>query len=179
MRTFGWSAGKAGLVYGSVALIFGTSGAFFGGWFANVLARRGHVDAPFRATLLCSIPLAPFAALTFLAAPDGWWAAALFAPWQFFGAVPAGLAGAAMMTITPNEMRAKISAVYLFFSNIIGISLGSTTVGFLTTYVFRDDAMIRYSLGLVNCVGAPIAVVLIWLGMGAFRDSVRRVEDRA
>jgi MFS family permease len=178
VRTFGWSAGEAGLVYGVVVLVFGTSGAFFGGWLANVLARRGHTDAPYRATLLCSIPLAPFAALTYLAAPDGWWAVAFFAPWQFFGAVPAGLAGAAMMTITPNEMRAKISAVYLFFSNIIGISLGPTSVGFLTTYVFRDDALIRFSLGVVNCVGAPLAVVLIWLGMGAFRDSVRRSEGQ-
>ena len=176
VRTFGWSAGEAGLVYGVVVLVFGTSGAFFGGWLANVLARRGHTDAPYRATLLCSIPLAPFAALTYLVAPDGWWAVAFFAPWQFFGAVPAGLAGAAMMTITPNEMRAKISAVYLFFSNIVGISLGPTSVGFLTTYVFRDDTLIRFSLGAVNCVGAPLAVFLIWLGMGAFRDSVRRAD---
>jgi len=176
VRTFGWTAGEAGLIYGTVVLIFGTSGAFFGGWLANVLARRGYVDAPYRATLLCTIPLAPFAALTFLVAPDGWWAAALFAPWQFFGAVPAGLAGAAMMTITPNEMRAKISAVYLFFSNIIGISLGPTSVGYLTTYVFRDDGMVRYSLNLVNCIGAPIAIVLIALGMRAFRESVRQTE---
>jgi MFS family permease len=179
VRTFGWTAGEAGLAYGMVVLVFGTSGAFFGGWLANVLARRGHTDAPYRATMLCTLPLAPFAALTFLAAPDGWWALALFAPWQFFGAVPAGLAGAAMMTITPNQMRAKISAVYLFFSNIIGLSLGPTVVGYLTTYVFRDDALIRYSLNLVNCVGPPIAVVLIWLGMSSFRDSVRRIEDEA
>lgn len=176
VRTFGWSAGEAGLAYGMVVLVFGTSGAFFGGWLANVLARRGYTDAPYRATMLCTLPLAPFAALTFLVAPDGWWALGLFAPWQFFGAVPAGLAGAAMMTITPNQMRAKISAVYLFFSNIIGLSLGPTVVGFLTTYVFRDDALIRYSLNLVNCVGPPIAVLLIWLGMSSFRDSVRRVE---
>jgi MFS family permease len=176
VRTFGWSAGQAGLVYGLVVVVFGTSGAFFGGWLANVLARRGYVDAPYRATMLCSIPLVPFAALTFLAAPDGWWAAALFAPWQFFGAVPAGLAGAAMMTITPNRMRAKISAVYLFFSNIIGISLGSTTVGYLTTHVFRDDGLVRYSLAVVNCAGAPLAILLIALGMSAFRDSVKRAE---
>lgn len=178
VRTFGWSAGEAGLVYGLVVLFFGTSGAFFGGWLASFLARRGYTDAPYRATLLCTLPLAPSAALTFLWAPDGWWAAAMFAPWQFFGAVPAGLAGAAMMALTPNEMRAKISAVYLFFSNIIGLSLGPTIVGFLTTYVFRDDMMIRYSLNLVNCVGPPIAIILIWMGMGSYRHSLERVEGK-
>lgn len=178
-RTFGWSAGEAGLAYGMVVLVFGTSGAFFGGWLANLLARRGYPDAPYRATMLCTLPLAPFAALTFVAAPDGWWALAWFAPWQFFGAVPAGLAGAAMMSITPNQMRAKISAVYLFFSNIIGLSLGPTIVGYLTTYVFRDDLLIRYSLTVVNCLGPPVAVVLIWLGMSSFRDSLRRVEAEA
>jgi MFS family permease len=176
VRTFGWTAGEAGLVYGLVVLVFGTSGAFFGGWLANVLAGRGYVDAPYRATLLCTLPLVPFAALTFLVAPDGWWAAALYAPWQFFGAVPAGLAGAAMMTITPNEMRAKVSSVYLFFSNIIGISLGPTVVGYLTTHVFRDDLLVRYSLAAVNCAAPPLAVLLIWLGMSAYRESVRRTE---
>lgn len=176
IRTFGWTAGEAGLAYGLVVLTFGTSGAFFGGWLANMLARRSYTDAPYRATLLCTLPLAPFAALTFLVAPDGWWALAFYAPWQFFGAVPAGLAGAAMMTITPNRMRAKISAVYLFFSNIIGLSLGPTTIGFLTTYVFRDDFLVRYSLNAVNCIGPPIAALLIWLGMRSFRDSVARVE---
>lgn len=177
IRTFGWSEAHAGVVYGSIVAIFGTSGALFGGWFASYLMRCGYSDAPYRATLLCSIPLAPLAMLVFLVAPDGDWAAIIFAPYQFFGAVPAGLAATAMMTVTPNEMRAKISSAYLFFSNFIGLSLGAATVGFITHNVFGDDLMVGYSLLIVNCVGAPLAVIAIALGMKHYRASLRHVEE--
>ena len=112
-------------------------------------------------------------------APDGETAAWFFAPYQFLSAVPAGLAAAAMMTITPNEMRAKISSAYLFFSNFIGLSLGAATVGFITHYVFGDDTRVGESLTVVNCVGAPLAVIFILLGMKPFRESVSALETDA
>ena len=186
-RSFGWDKELAGLVYGVVVLFFGTGGAFFGGWFSDWLRGRGYTDAPYRATLICTIPLAPFAILSFVVAPSlplgadaqGYLSAAMLAPWQFFGSVPAGLGAAAMMTITPNEMRAKISSVYLFFSNLIGITAGAASVAAITQYVFRDDMMVRYSLAIVNCVGAPLAVLLIWLSMKHYRASLRQVEAAA
>jgi MFS family permease len=175
-RSFGWTASQSGFVYGLVVLVFGTSGAFFGGWFASWLDRRGYKDAPFRATLICTVPMAPIAALMFLVAPDGWWAAALLAPWQFLGGVPSGLSGAAMMSITPNQMRAKISSFYLFVSNIVGISLGSTSVGFLTTFVFKDDGMLNLSLAAVNCLLTPIVLVLMFIGLKKYRRSLEEAE---
>lgn len=177
IRTFGWTPAEAGAVYGTVVTVFGTSGALFGGWLASWLARRGHADAPYRATLLCSLPLAPLAVLVFLLVPDGTWAAVLYAPYQFFSAVPAGLAAAAMMTITPNEMRAKISSAYLFASNFVGLSLGAATVGFITHNVFADDARVGESLAIVNVIGVPIAVLAIGLGMKTYRESVGRLAS--
>ena len=83
-----------------------------------------------------------------------------------------------MMMITPNEMRAKIGSIYLFFSNLIGITTGAALVAFLTEHVFQDDMMIRYSLAIVNCVAAPLAVLVIWPGMRSFRASLRALEER-
>jgi MFS family permease len=108
-------------------------------------------------------------------APDGEWAAILFAPYQFLSAVPAGLAPTAMMTVTPNEMRAKISSAYLFFSNFVGLSLGAALVGFITHNIFNDDMMVGYSLTIVNCIGAPLAVIAIALGMKHYRSSLTQV----
>jgi MFS family permease len=173
IRTFGWTPAEAGSVYGTLVAVFGTSGALCGGAFASWLSGRGHTDAPYRATLLCSLPLLPLALLIFLAAPDGRWATLLYAPYQFFSAVPAGLAAAAMMTITPNEMRAKISSAYLFFSNFIGLSLGAALVGFITHNVLGDDARVGTSLAIVNVLGVPLAVVAIGLGMAGYRAAVR------
>jgi MFS family permease len=178
VRDFGISQTEAGMGYGVVVLIFGTSGAFFGGWLSSRLTRAGYADGPMRASLICTAPLAPFAALAFLAAPDETWALILLAPCQFLGAVPAGLAGTAMLSITPNEMRAKIASVYLFCSSIVGISLGTTLVGLLTTYIFENEAMLGEALAVINCLGAPIAAVLIWRCLGYFRESLEEVERR-
>jgi MFS family permease len=178
-RSFGWTASEAGYVYGMVVLLFGTGGAFFGGWFASWLDKRGYRDAPFRATLICAVPTAPVAAGVFLFAPDAWWAVAFLALWQFLAAVPAGLSGAAMMSITPNQMRAKISSFYLFVSNIVGISLGATSVGFLTTYVFADDMKLGWSLAAVNCVLPPLVCVLMFIGLQKYRRSLAEAEAAA
>ncbi len=176
MRKFDWSPAEAGAIYGTLVAVFGTSGALFGGWLASWLSKRGHTDSPYRATMYCSVPLAPLAVIVFMLAPDGDSAAFWYAPYQFFSAVPAGLAATAMMTITPNEMRAKISSAYLFFSNFIGLSLGAATVGFITHYVIADEQQVGLSLTIVNGIGAPGAVILIFMGMKYFRRSVEALE---
>jgi MFS family permease len=173
MRTFGWSIAEAGAAYGIVVATFGTGGALLGGWLASHLAGRGHLDAPYRATLYLSLPLAPLSIGVFWWAPDGWWAMFWYAPYQICSAAPAGLAATAMMTITPNAMRAKIGSSYLFCSNFIGLSLGAAVVGYLTTHVFGDDDLIGLSLLVVNTVGAPLACLAILIGMRPFRESVQ------
>jgi len=165
-------------LYGPIVAIFGTTGALFGGWFSNYLSSKGYKDAPYRATLLCTIPLAPCAFMTFMVADTSTEAALWFIPWQFFGSVPAGLAGTAMMTITPNEMRAKINSVYQFFSNIIGITLGAASVAFITQEIFADDFMVGTSLAIVNCIGAPLAILVIAPGMKMFRKSRAEIESQ-
>ena len=176
MRAWGWSIAEAGSVYGLIVATFGTAGALLGGWLASHLAMRGHTDAPYRATLYMSLPLAPLAAVIFWWSPDGWWAAFWYAPYQICSAAPAGLAAAAMMTITPNAMRAKIGSAYLFCSNFVGLSLGAAIVGYLTTHVFADDARIGHSLLVVNIIGAPLACLAILVGMKPFRASVEALQ---
>lgn len=178
MRTFDWTPSQAGVGFGLAVLCFGTAGAFFGGWLAKTLSEHGYKDATYRATLICSLPLAPLAVIAFLVAGTGGTALLSFGVFQFFGAVPAGLAAASMMSISPNQMRAKISATYLFFTNIVGMSLGPTTVGFLTTKVFVDDASVGKSLAIVNAIGAPLAVLIISFGMRAYWQAVERMESR-
>ncbi len=176
VRHFGATQIHAGYWYGVVLMIFGTSGTFFGGWFAGYLARRGHPDAMLRASLICTAPLGPVAIVTFLWAPSLEWALVLLGPCQFMGAVPAGLAGASMQAITPNQMRAKIASLYVFLSSVVGISLGSTLVGVLTTYVFRDERMLGQALAVINGIGIPLGVLLLITGLKHYRASLARIE---
>ena len=55
-------------------------------------------------------------------------------------------------------------------------SLGAAMVGFITHSIFADDMMVRYSLTIVNCIGAPLAVLFIALGMRHYRTSLERLD---
>ena len=62
----------------------------------------------------------------------------MVAPAVFFGAMPFGLAPAAIQQLMPNIMRGQASAFYLFVVNLIGLGLGPTVVATLTEDVFHD-----------------------------------------
>ncbi len=68
---------------------------------------------------------------------------------------------AAMQAVTPNQMRAQISALYLFVFSGIGGGLGSLLFGAITDYVVRDEDNIRYTLAGTAAVMAPLALLVI------------------
>jgi MFS family permease len=121
MRTYGWSAGHAGLVYGSVVTIFSSLGILAGGFFCQVLARRGYRDAHFRVGLTIALLVLPVVVLYPLM-PTAWLAVAWLVPFAFLSTTMFGVAPAALQQVAPNEMRAQVSAMYLFVVNIIGLA---------------------------------------------------------
>ena len=148
VRKFGWTLPRIGMVYGVIIMVFGTLGIISGGHFADRALRLGHADAKLRTCLVGAAGMLCFAALLPVA-PTGLIAAVIIAPMTFFGSFPYGAAAAAVQELTPNRMRAQISALYLFVVNIIGLGLGRTAVALFTDYVFGRDDAVRYSLTIV------------------------------
>jgi hypothetical protein len=70
----------------------------------------------------------------------------------FLGAVPAGIAAAALMQVTPNQMRGQVSAIYLFTVNLIGLGAGPTAVALVTDHVFHNDGLVGLSIFLVGTI---------------------------
>jgi len=94
----------------------------------------------------------------------------------FAGSMAAGPVASIAQEMTPNQMRAQASALYLFLTNLIGLGLGPTAVALFTDYVFGDPAMIRYSLIAVVVIFNPIAVVLIRMGYKPYRETADRLQ---
>jgi MFS family permease len=174
IRTYGWSAGDAGIVYGSIVAVCGALGIVCGGRLADRMAQSGRSDATMRVGLFAAIASVPFGALFPLMA-DANLAAALLAVMVFFLAMPFGVAPAAIQEIMPNAMRGQASALYLFVVNLLGLGLGPTAVALVTDYVFQDDRAVRYSLLIVTAVAELIAIALLWLGQRPYRESLVRL----
>jgi MFS family permease len=175
IRTYGWSTRQAGLVYGAEETLFGSLGMLAGGWLCDSLVRRGYRDAHFRVGLtVCVLVLLP--TLFYPLMPSSTLAVILLVPCTFLRAAMYGVAPAALQHVVPNEMRAQISALYLFVLNLVGLGIGPTAVALLTDRVFHDDDMVRYSL-LIVCTGAyMLSMSLWWLGLKPFRRTVEQTK---
>ena len=164
IRTYGWSAGQAGLVFGAEVSLFGSLGILAGGWFCDSLARRGYRDAHFRVGLtVCVLVLLP--ALFYPVMPSSKLALILLVPFVFLQSAIYGVAPAALQQVVPNEMRAQISALYLFVVNLVGLGVGPTAVALVTDRAFHDDNMLRYSLLIVSSGAYIISILPWWLGL--------------
>jgi MFS family permease len=155
-RRFHWTTAEIGTAYGLIVLIFGTAGALAGGVFAGFLKRRGRLDANARTTQLGFVALAPFAIL-FALAPTPFQALALVAGMNFFAGFPFAAGYAALQELTPNRMRARLTATFALSVNLIGAGLGPTLVALFTDHVFADEAMLPYSLALAAAITLPLA----------------------
>jgi MFS family permease len=169
-RTYGWTIGQVSLWYGLVLIVFGPLGAFAGGWLADRL-QRGHGDGYLRAILVGLALLGPGYVL-FALMPGPWGSLLWLVPATLGGAIPTSVAGAALMQVTPNEMRATVSALYYFVISIVGLGAGPTSIALLTDYWFADEAALRYSIAIVAVVATTAAVALMTWARPHFARSV-------
>ena len=176
MRTHGWEAPQAGLVIGAMLFGLGTAGVYSGGWLAGRLAAAGRRDAILRAAFYGMLSGVPFLIATPLIADERLATISLGVA-VFFMAFPQGLPSAALQVITPNPLRAQMTAIYFFVGNLVASGLGPTLPALLSDYVFRDPTMLRYALFVVEMVALPLSLLCLYFGFGAYRHSVKRAEE--
>jgi MFS family permease len=170
-RTWGWSIPEVGLYFGLVVLICGPVGTNLGGWFGDYLFARGYRDAMVRALLGCiaiSVPCFMIAPLM----PSGALALLVFAPATIASAAASTTGNAALMIVTPNEMRAQISAVSLLVISIVGLIVGPTSVAMFTDFVFKDESALRYSMAIVPSGFGLLSFIVLLKGRCHYEAAV-------
>jgi len=168
VRTYGWTASKAGMIFGISVVIFGTLGLWFGGKLADNLTNKGYQDGRVRA---CIYLIGAFFASCWIfpIMPSGEWAAWAIIPVAFFSSSPFGAGTAAIAGVTPNRMRAMTSALYLFIVNLLGLVFGPLSVALLTDKYFQDTNMIRYSILIVMVIGTFLGLIFMYLSLKPYR----------
>ena len=168
VRSHGMDRAEAGSQFGLIFIVAGSVGTLLGGFSAKPLRERGFEDASMRLivwiALLWFLPaaLGPLASNSSLAL----WAAV---PIVFFLNSYFALAISALQNITPNRMRAQVSALMLFMTNLLGLALGPSVIAALTDFVFANDADLAYSLSLLPVLVCPLSAVLLAWGLKHYR----------
>ncbi|MFV0277954.1 MAG: spinster family MFS transporter [Parahaliea sp.] len=175
IRTFDWSASEAG---GAMALImlFGNSiGVVGGGYVSERIAKRGYKDAHLRTAFFGTLIALPFAvAAPLIASPS--LSVLLLIPAFLFGSFPLSLAPAAIAAITPNQMRAQLTALYLLTINLLGYGAGPAVIGGITDHLYGDPELVGHSMATVAACALPVSLLLLWWGMAVFGRTVKELE---
>lgn len=175
IRNFGWSAGKIGLLYGSIVTVFSTLGVYTGGRLADYWGKKGQADAKLRVGLIAGLGV--FGGCVFLLIPNPN-VAILFVPIPcFFVAFPLGAGAAAIQEMMPNQMRALASSIYFFILNLIGLGFGPTFVAVLTDYVFQNKKAVGSSLFIVAIMSGSLAYLCFRFGRKPYLKSLEYLKN--
>ena len=175
-RVHGWTIGDIGLGYGLIILVTGPLGVFIAGSLIDKLHRAGQPNAELKVALLSIAICLPGVVYLPLAATGQ---AALMAmiPASIGPAMTTAAGSIAVINVTPNQIRGQTMALYLLTISLLGLSLGPTAVALLTDYVFRDPAMIDWSISCVVIASSLFSAIMLWQCLDPFTEGVRNALD--
>ena len=162
VRVYGWAPRQAGLTLGVISLITGLLGALAGGRLCDRWHRRGIVVAPLQVGVI-STTCAGILFTSAMAAPNLAFRIALLTPAYFFLSMPIGSSYASLQLILPNQLRGQIGSIQVFTVSIVGLIFGPFLPGFFNDYLFRNPAMVGWSLALTVGFASLISTVLFRL----------------
>jgi MFS family permease len=173
IRTYGWNEGQIGAAMGLAVLVGSVSGLALGTVLVEALARR-YADANVRAAAICFAGTSVAAVLSPLM-PRAEWSLVLMGVGVAFGLAGAVPQNAAVQRVVPPEMRAQVTAIYLFMFTFFG-AMGSFLVGLVQDRIVGDPH--RLWLTLVICAGTllPAATVLMVLAIRPYGQEIERLE---
>lgn len=178
IRNFGMTPGEVGGTYGLIVVVFGLAGVTAGGMLAGRWRKQGKVDAEIRTGITGVLMTLPFGIAAPLM-PDPALSFVFFAGLTFFASFPWGAATAALQIITPNRLRAMVSAMFLFLVNLAGIGMAPTVIALITDVGFGYDQAVKYSLAIAVGLAAPLSAFLLWKCLKPYREEVAAMASRS
>ncbi len=171
MRVVGLTPPETGLQLGLIVLVCAPVGVISGGWLADSLFKKGRTDAPLRVAVMAAAFMIPCSLLATTIKEPGL-ALLAAAPFAFGASISMGLAPTALQLITPNRLRAQISAAWMLFLNIITAGLGPGVVGWINDTVFGDPMSVGLSIAAVNTVSVILGGLILFATFKPFRLAV-------
>lgn len=175
IRVYGLNVGQIGLWMGLLLLGGGVLGTLLGGSLVDRYTARGKSDGPVTAIALAYTVVAVFGIVAPLM-PNATLALICFTPVFLLCPITFGIVPSLLQMMTPNQLRARVSAAYLTVINLVGLAAGPILVGFMTDYVFGAATDVRYSIAVITAIAAPSTVLFMLLARRPYRQLMEAAQ---
>jgi MFS family permease len=173
-RTFHWSrADVAGLSF-IPSFILSPLGLWAGAKIAEHLNARGRDDAVLLAQIIARCIGIPAIFAVMMPSPWLTWGLSALSVFAVGAAAPAQ--NAAFQIVTPTELRGKMTALFLFVFNFVGVAVAPAITGLITTFILKDEAQIRWAIFTPAVIFGPTSLLITWLGLKAYGREVARLK---
>lgn len=172
-REFGWTLAKAGMISGAIVVLVSPIAMIAGGKLSERLTRSGRHDANLLIVvcgLLGSVPLLSIAPLL----PNPYLVLGTNALGVFIGTLGFGPGVASFQVITPNRMRAQISSLSQFCTNVLAFAIAPLIVALFTDFLFKDPAALKYSMALCSSLMGALALLVTIQGLKPYARAYER-----
>jgi MFS family permease len=164
VRVHQWEIAQVGGIYGLAFLVGGPLGAISGGALADAWTRQGKKAA---AGLVMTVGVSAMTLVGTIAplSKDAYVALGLFALVAFLFAFPSGASPVFLASLTPADMRGRVTALHYLVINLVGAALGATLIGILNDTVFQGPTGIAYSLSVlcaITCLPGAACLAGAW-----------------
>lgn len=163
IRFYGLSLSSAGFAFGTVGLLFGTAGAVMGPYLVGVLERRGRRDGVLLAGL-AAVGVAAPATVWAPVAPNVQLSLIALAVVMFSLSAASALAPLLPQLIAPNAMRARVTALYFFIANLIGLGLTPIIIGFINDAGLFGVSGIHEAVSSTAMILLPVSFIILFFG---------------
>lgn len=177
-RKYGMSTAEIGGIYGLITAVCGVGGTLAGGFIASALRKKGFDRANLQVALFGFTMLIPVT-VAFPQMADYRLAFLLIGMMTFLAGFNFGGGLAALQELTPNRMRASVSAGYMLLVNLIGAAGGPLVIALVTDYVFADAARLPDAISVVCAVASPLSVIALLIGLRGYTHAIREGQRGA
>ncbi len=172
----GLTIAQVAKVLGLATMFLNAAGIFTAGRLSDHLAAKGMRDAPIIVAIGVAVAIVLTSSFTpFMPSLSALWVALSIGAFPF--SAYTSVCSMAVTQVTPNQLRAQVSAIYLFVINVLGLGVGPALIPFINDKLFHDPAKIRYSLSAVVVCGCLLAALLLWLVRPIYREKHAAATD--
>jgi MFS family permease len=159
-REYGWLPNRIGSEYGVLLMFVSPPGLLLGGWLSDTLVARGYNNAHALVALLsASIALPLSLGIPLATSPS--FLLVIVGLIHFAICLAAGSTPAYIQIITPRHARSQVSAAYILILNALGLGVGPTLIGWLSSLSANDPQALRAAVSAVVIPSLALAVFLL------------------